>query len=413
MTAWRIFPIMLAAAALLPCPAAARLPEGVVATPDNWGAVVGFAPDPGATPEAMTPPGLSALVGRGLKPRVVPYRPMRPSLGYIEATNRHHAAVTAVETGPKDIRTPSLRGYVAGLPFPAPETGLEVAWNMQHAYAGDDGVVRFGVYLISATRGVTRSEEWVWETLTRASHRTDLEPLPAFPEAAARHVQYASLAWAEAPYDKAGAIALYYRHDDPRDQGGFLYIPSMRRSLRMTFGAPGIPWNQTDLLFEDIRGYSGHPEWMTWKLLGRATVLAPMHANTPVGRDAAARVFDFEHAPHWNPTADFEPRPVYILEGRPKFWTCPYSRVVLYVDAESYLVPLKEGYDKKGRLWKVVMNAFNESPDPDRLPSPLAFTLAVDLLAGHATAVPTIEVRSNIGLTPARFTESEVRRIGR
>jgi hypothetical protein len=60
-----------------------------------------------------------------------------------------------------------------------------------------------------------------------------------------------------------------------------------------------------------------------------------------------------------------------------------------------------------------MVNAYNESPDPDRVPPPLALSMAVDLLADHATVFPTHEVRANVGLTPARFTEPELRRLGR
>jgi hypothetical protein len=406
--------------------AAAKLPEGKVATAATWGTDVGFAPDlsnpafkPGmvidasgaAAFEAWLPEGLRDLVtGFGLTLPTAAYVPIHPSIGYIDATNRNQGGVATVDPG-KSIRTKGISGYVAGLPFPDPVDGFEVAWNAQLAHVGDDGELHFGVWWLDRDKGLEREEEWRWRYIARAMHRTDLEPMPAIPWFERRSIQYASLAWGVDPYDKAGATALYYRHDDPRDQQGFLYVPTMRRALRLTFGAPGIPWNQTDLLWEDVRGYSGHPEWMTWTLVGRATVLAPMHADVAIGKDAARRTFDLEAAPHWNPRMTWEPRPVYVVEAKPKFWTCPYERVLFYVDAETFYIPLKVGYDKKGRLWKVVVNAWNESPDPDRLPPPLALSLAVDLLSGHATAFPSYGVKANLGLDRAEFTEANLRRI--
>ena len=452
MVARRFGIVVVALVSLASVPASAKLKPGVVATKDNWGAVVGFAPDL-ANPsfragdvldvstwkklEAWVPEGLALLVEKwGLLVPTAAYRPIHPSKGYIDATNAYQGDASILQSGdyvnapppqPADLptpvgnvsaETPSLRrkalaGYTAGLPFPDPQTPEEVAYDMQYAYLGDDGETSFGIYWIDAESGVERQEEWRWRYITRAMHRTDLDPKPSIESFADQDVQYTSLAWAVDPYDKAGATALYFRKDDPRDQQGYLYVPTMRRALRMTFGAPGVPWNQTDLLWEDIRGYSGYVEWMTWKSVTKATVLLPMHAGAPTGRDAVKDLLDLETAPHWNPRLDWEPRPTYVVEAVPRFWTSPYSRVVFYVDAETFYVPLKVGYDKKDRLWKVVLNAFNPSRDPDRLPPPMALSLAIDVLAGHATAMPTYGTAADLGLDRAEFTETNLRRIGR
>jgi hypothetical protein len=76
-------------------------------------------------------------------------------------------------------------------------------------------------------------------------------------------------------------------------------------------------------------------------------------------------------------------------------------------------VPLKEMYDKKGRLWRVQVNAFNESPDMDALPPRTALSLTVNVRDGHATVVPTYETRTNVGLDRARFTETWLRTQGK
>lgn len=411
---------------IVPLIALGKLPDGKTTTAETWGRDVGFAPDlsnpafqPGMTIdnsnsapfEAWLPEGLRELIDSfGLKLLTMEYTPIHPSNGYIEATNSYQGQCRLVDIG-SSIRKKGIEGYIAGLPFPDPQNGTEVAWNAQYAYMGDDGDLWFGVFWIDSNRGIERQEEWRWLYLSRAMHRTDIEPLPHIEEFARRSIQYASLAWGISPYDKTGATALYFRQDYPADQQGYLYVPTMRRALRMTFGAPGIPWNQTDLLWEDVRGYSGHPEWMDWTLKGRTTILAPMHAGVEIGKEAVTNTFDFETPPHWNPRMRWEPRPVYVVEARHKFWTCPYERVLFYVDAETYYIPLKVGYNKNGQLWKVVINAWNGSPDPEHIPPPLALTLAVDLLRKHATAFPTYEVRSNIGLGRFEFTETNLRRI--
>ncbi len=423
---------ILSAVLLATCPAAAKLKDGQVVSADAWGSQVGFAPDadlPGFTPGAVLdkegarafaawiPEGLSDLVDAwGLTIRTAAYRPIHPSAGYIDATNRYSRDARLLETGPKDYRSKSVTGYVAGLPFPDPQTAMEVAYDQQYAYVGDDGRLWFEAMWITAKNGVWRTEEWVWNSLNRALHRTDLAPLPAFPDSAADRIQYASIAVARTPADKRGTGALYYRFENPADQQGWAWVPSMRRDLKLLFGVPGVAWNNSDMLWEDIRGYSGHPEWYRWTLVRKGTILAPMHAGVTFGKKSKKITFDTCDAPHWNPRITWEPRPVYVLEGTPKMDTGlsphPYLRVVMYVDAETFLVPLKVAFDRKGKLWKVILHAWNESPDPDRLPPPLALALAVDLKRASATAFAPFESSSNLGMRSCDFTEGRLRALG-
>jgi len=386
----------------------------------NWTDAVGFAPDLASVPSyesglvlnrsnyrefrGIVPEALARLIEEfDFAVETADYRPIHPSGGYMEATLANWGEARAVET-PGRIRARGIENYRGGLPFPKPKTGLEAIWNQQFSYQGDDGFVRFRVYWVSASRGVERTEDWLWSYIVRATARTDIEPRPDVPELAARGVRYASLARCLGPDDKEGLQALMFRFDEPLDQRGFLWVPTSRRAIAMVFGAPGVPWNQTDMLFEDIRGYSGYPEWMDWTLLGTATVLAPMHARVRIGPGETERAIAFDEPPHFQPRVAFEPRPVYLVEGRPKFWTSLYGRVVLYVDAETFLVPLKEGYDRDGNLRNVILHAFNASPDEDAMPQPLAIALAVDLARRHATLFLTHETASNLGLRAHDFT---------
>ena len=393
----------------------------------NWTEAVGFAPDKALDGwkvgsvvnvsnwgfvKAWLPDGITTLVRDWkLRLRTAAYRPIHPSAGYMAATLEHWGTAKAVDTG-KSYRKKGIDGYGAGLPFPNPRNALEVAWNLHFSYQGDDGGIHFAVHWISDGRGVWKTEDWRWIYIARAMHRTDLGPRPDIDWFADRGIQYASVAWTSAPGAKHGLRALFYRFEHPRDQRGYLYIPSTRRSLKLAMGTPGVPWNVTNMLNEDVRGFGGYPEWMRWKLLGKRTILAPMHAGVRLDDKGAEAAFDFDNAPHWNPDIVWEPRPVWVLEGRHKFWTSPYERVVMYVDAETYYVPIKEAYDGDDKLWKVFVNAYNESTDEGKVPPSLALSLAVDVKAGHATAFPTYQVFHNAGLERARFTESALRRAG-
>jgi len=405
-------------------------------TADNWTEKVGFKPNlsevagyaPGKTIndanfkefEKWIPKGLQVLVGKyKLTMKTAAYKAVHPSKGYIEATNQYLGQPTIdwAKTAPRDL---ALSGYTAGLPFPKPQdekdankAGRKVAYNYVYNYLGDDGGFHYGVYWISAKTGVERSEEWRWRYITRTQNRTDLDPKPAIPELKDKDIIYTAMTWAIFPQDKRGFAALYSRFSEPKDQQGWMYIPTMRRVLRASFGTRGDAWNSTDMLYEDVRGFMGYAEWMNWKLVGQQTMLASMHSGMEAGKDARDKNFDFTNWPHWNPKMTWEPRAVYVVESTSRLADYPYSKMVFYIDAESYYIVAKEMYDKKGELWKVMINAYNDSEDMNSKPMRIGTSMVVDLQAEHATVFPSYEVEANVGYPVDFFTEPNLRKMGK
>ena len=404
-------------------------------TAATWTEQVGFAPDVGEVPafrpgltiekgnaaqfRRWLPDGLATLVDKyALKLTTRAYEPVHPSLGYIEATerNRGKAVIDWSKTNPRES---ALTGYAGGLPFPKPHAekdpdraGRMIAYDVERAYRGDDGSFHYGVYWVSAKTGVERSEEWRWRYIARVHHRTDVPPLPDLTDYDADIVSR-SMTWATFPQDKRGFAALYSRFDDPRDVQGWMYVPTMRRVLRASFGTRGDAWNSTDLLYEDVHGYNGYPEWMNWRLVERRTILAPVHSGLEASKEKRDQSFEFDTWPHWNPKMQWEPRPVYVLEVTPRLPDYPYSRMRMYVDAETFGIVLKEMSDRKGTPWKVLLNASSASPDLDRFPLRIGTSLVVDLQAEHATVFPAYEVEANVGYDPAFFTETNLRKMGK
>jgi Protein of unknown function (DUF1329) len=394
----------------------------------NWTKMVGFSPDlegapfkPGDQINAGNadnaaknlPPAIVTLMKKyGMQANITKYKAVVPSDGYIAATNANHGKAKITDTG-AEARKPGISGYKAGLPVLKPKNGLEVAWNYHYGYNGDDGKNHFGVYWISAKSGVERWEEWLWNYIMRASNRTDIAPKPGIPDMANRGISYASLTVTLAPLDKKGFSALYYRYNDPKDQEGWIYLPQQRRMTRFTFGTRGDAWNNTDMLYEDVRGYMGYPEWMHWKILEKTTMYAPVHAGVPLGKDKINQTWDFETAPHWNPTLNWEARPMYVVEAKPKFRDYPYSKMVFYIDAESFAIIFKECYDKKGQIWKIIMNVTNDAKNPRNQPLQISGSLTVDLQAEHATAFAWYSNKMNAGLKSNEFNPTVLRKMGK
>jgi len=162
----RTWALLVAGAAIL-ITASLLLAAGEI-TRANWGAAVGFATDknpPGfvagetisaanvAKVEKLLPSGIALLVKKyNLKLITKNYEPFAPSNTFIAATNKYKGQVKVVDVG-NNPRKKGLSNYNAGLPFPAPANGLEVAYNYIYSYIGDDAMNEFGVYWISGKRG--------------------------------------------------------------------------------------------------------------------------------------------------------------------------------------------------------------------------------------------------------------------
>jgi len=397
-------------------------------TRQNWVQKVGFRPSLSNLPVAngtevnsgnvdkvaghLPKAVVSMIKNYGLTFTASKYKPVIPSDGFISATNKYAGKAKILDTGSK-ARAKGIDGYVAGLPVLKPKNGLEVAWNYQYSYNGDDAKNNFGVYWISGKNGVERNEEWTWDYIMRGANRTDVAPLPMFDEWKGNDRQYASLTVTLAPMDKRGFAALYYRFNTPKDQEGWIYLPQQRRMTRFSFGTRGDAWNNTDMLYEDVRGYMGFPEWMHWKIIKKTTMYAPVHSGAKIGKTAFKQSWDFDTAPYWNPRLKWEPRPMYVVEAKPKFRDYPYSKMICYIDAESFAMIFKECYDKKGQLWKVIMNLTNASINPRKYPLAIAGALAVDFQSEHATAFCWYSSKMNVGLKPKDFSPTVLRKLGK
>jgi hypothetical protein len=399
--------------------------QGGAITAQNWGEAVGFKPDLSVlkvkagtvihkgnvdSVKGLLLPGLETLVRKyEMKINVTDYTPYHPSLAYIKATNDNIGKSKCWDVK-QDYRKAGWSGYVAGLPFPKPKDGLQVAYNFLNTYGGDDFERFYDVTWISAKSGVETTEYWRW-LFMRTANRTDIDPKPDVADFVKDRYSRASLTFALEPYDKQGFGALYFSSLDPVDLTGHVYVPAMRRVLRQTFGTRGDSWNATDYLFEDVGGYLGAAEWMNWKIVGQKTMLLPFNANAKYGKDPKA-VFELDKFPHWNPKVNWQVRPVYVIEGKPKFPDYPYSRFTILVDAESFSINYKEAFDKKGELWKIILQGSNFSGDLNTKPALPGFGMAIDLQAQHATVVTFRKVSQNIKVNPGEFTVAKLKARG-
>ena len=330
------------------------------------------------------------------------------------ATSRAYAAATRAHAGEARLdEAGSLRGHLAGMPFPpesidagARDAGARWAWNLELRYRAAGPVGSFRIVDYPDARVLAeRTAEQVFEGrffLVQTSARTDLargEERAARPSSwvaggeflappGARH-----LAWRQYRSRKAARDAA--RRDDV-----FVYLPDLRKLRRAAgvrsdgmylprYRAAGqgnarvVPVQQGGRLgpieaghagalaaTEDIeRGFTGlalRPNAWTWRVLGEREVIAPLNA-----RREGWPLRERNHGPSGVSLADdsWDVRWAVVIEGRARAANVPLPRVTYWVDAQTAQPLYVMRRAASGALREVGVLAHRHSGDVARYPA--------------------------------------------
>jgi len=192
------------------------------------------------------------------------------------------------------------------------------------------------------------------------------------------------------PFDLKGVGGTNIRYISPQKQDdSWLYLPSLRRVRRLSTAQRSDALFGQDTDADSYFGYAGQIPWMEWKYLGEKTILACMHAeNFPIKWGDGSADFTFEDV--------WEKRNVMVVEGTSKLPQYAYSKRLLFIDKEAWVIPYSDIFDRAGELWKIWINAysFKTRPFPGARESvytdEMAFApgiVMVDMQLTHATRV--------------------------
>lgn len=276
-----------------------------------------------------------------------------------EAATRKYAGTVRI-----DPDTRLLVNYKAGRPFPNvdlndPQAGLKLMWNHDKSGGWPRGTLQdypsFAFLFIDGKKGIERVQHW-------ALIRYFLEgKLSGDPVEGDGSIAWKQLLFAHYPKDIAGLGTFTIRYNDGRLDDAWVYIRSVRRTRRLSGGTWADPIGGTDQLQDEIEVMSANPAWYPkYKVLGKRTILGVVHSRWPAWRpkekEAQAKfpTVDLSRPPYWNPIDDWEPREVYVIEATmPE--EHPYSKKVMYYDADAGVMLMGEYYDKSGELWKIAL----------------------------------------------------------
>jgi hypothetical protein len=241
----------------------------------------------------------------------------------------------------------SMQGCYGGVPFPIPKEGVEVIWN----------------HLLRFENEATEVASFKNVILTADGSRsiaTENDQSNQFPyyykdgSAESWNGEYFLQRFSTiAPPFKAGE-SLVFRDsiDVKQSRQAWQYLVGQRRVRR----APTVAYDTPDFVasganyFDEVLGFLGHVDRFDWKLVGKREMYVPYNDNALV----VSSVDEAYGNHHLNPDkVRWELHRVWEVEATVasgKRHAVPKRK--FYIDEDSWMVLLVDGYDSEGKLWR-------------------------------------------------------------
>jgi|SRR5579875_1086323 hypothetical protein len=336
------------------------VPEGTVITVHNWQKYRNFF---GVGEQALYSGKYEFHVGDGPDYDVA----VGPTHHFKEPTQlrldtEKYSAQTRLE--PTAGGSYTIKNWVAGWPFPnpqEPQRAYKVYFDGWGSYIPQIYFFKSGSP--NGDRYYNHYRTYVDLANYRLTHRSDPGIPINFPDN--QGVLLSQFIFVTAPEQSKYTVSLTLQYDDPnRLNDVYVFLPSLRRSLRLSSAARCSPILGSDYLNDDnTNGLSLVVSNFHMDYLGEKKILAIV--NGKQGSDAtweSANATITQHAPlgGWPISrllGPWEVRKVHVIRITPipelAGHSYCYSNAVIYLDSEFYLPLTRETYDVGGKLWKV------------------------------------------------------------
>jgi hypothetical protein len=318
------------------------------------------------------------------------------------------------ETAGNTKMVPSGNGIVnldaSNVPFPFPESALEVIWNHVCSYRGGSlqrTYTQIPVQANGAFAPVVFRDQLVFAS-----------SLPAGSVDENRLFLYMQRIMA--PSRLEGDILLVHENIDQAREPRNAWIFNagqrrVRRAPNVAYDGPGTA-SEGLRTADDLSGFNGAPDRYDWKLLGKQELY--VGANAYRLHDKSLDYDDIIMPGHINPEhTRYELRRVWVVEATLKEGERHiYQRRVFYIDEDTWSIAVKDQYDGRGNLWRVgqAHGVFHYN-----VGSPAGSEVLNDLSAGRYLVtgldneVEDYSFVWGLDVDVQDFTPSALRRIGR
>lgn len=244
-----------------------------------------------------------------------------------------------------------ISGALGGVPFPIPQSGLEVVWNFLTRYRGVAAVRHIDQTAVERGGGyqlVKLEDEFLFNYA-----RPDLTAAELLESNTLIYFKQA----VTAPARLAGSILIAHETMDQvkEPRRAWVYNAGRRRVAR----APNVAYDNPGTAADGQRTsdqfdmYNGAPDRYEWKLVGKKELLVPynayrLHSDTLKNDDILKPL-------HINQDlARYELHRVWVVDATVKQGTSHlYARRTFYIDEDSWQIVAADQYDGRGQIWRV------------------------------------------------------------
>ena len=347
---------------MVPANSAETIPPGTRITTANWQQYRKFMP---ISLQAFMSGKFFWKMGTGPEDylEVGPTQQMFLPTKYLADTEKYsgQAQVVKLPSGSYNIRN-----YSAGIPFPNPnpsdpDVGGKLLYDLYYTYIPSMYWSAYPIGFVDRFFNATGSTGM--QLFFKLSHVSDTGEPITNPQANGIYLSIYDQSVTPEQSKYLTAMAIF--PDDPnRVPELYVFLPSLRRSLRLSSTARCSPLQGTDWTNDDQRGgFSGIPNWFEPRFLGEKKMLFVAHgdwsANASESENYLANWVYGGHASGFvkPKRSKFELRDVYLLDLVPnsdtKSFYC-YSHRLLYLDKQlAYTADHVDTWDRNLKLWKL------------------------------------------------------------
>jgi hypothetical protein len=266
-----------------------------------------------------------------------------------EATKQYATTAELVEGGN------GFTGAVIGIPFPIPQSGIEVVWNHLTRFRGVSAARHIGQAAPQPNGNYTLvqlEDEFLFNYA-----RTDIPHSELIRQIVQDNVLVYFKQTVVAPPRLAGTILLTQEtlNQVKEKRRSWVYNAGRRRVTR----APDVAYDNPGTAADGQRTtdqfdmFNGAPDRYEWKLLGKRELYVPY--NSYHLHSDKVKYDDILKPKHINQDlARYELHRVWVVEATLKPGTSHlYSRRTFYVDEDSWQILTADQYDSRGQLWRV------------------------------------------------------------
>ncbi len=337
----------------------ATIPPGTVINAGNWrqykqflplglqlllgGNILTFAP----------PPDFQIVVG--------PTKSYPLPKKYLADTEKYASQVKLV---PLPDGGTALQGYVSGLPFPrpsGPQEGAELLWDTYYNWQPHIGQI--DTWSQAVDRHLSHNKTSVECVHFKQMHASTIGLPPNMPDAAGVFLSENCEVFEPEESKYTTVLQLFY--DDPaRVQENYIFVPSLRRSLRMSAAARCAPFAGGDFTNDDFRdGFNLQVPIFQAKFLGVKRVLTMVFEDKTF-YDSGVGIPVAWYWPSFIPrpsTGKWQLRDMYVFDIRRvpslRQGYCYGSRT-MFLDKEQFAPQWIDLYDAGLKYWKLYWNLY-------------------------------------------------------